>query len=104
VGIVFPGGGTRFVFGANRSLPAQARVPIEGAPVERGLVVGLWQGADITSSDRQMLGVIRIPPHLFQMGGNFALGLTLMEDLSLKATFQSSVTQVPLLLEGPQAG
>jgi molecular chaperone DnaK len=104
IGIVFPGGTTRFVFEANRSLPAQARVPIEVPPLERGLIVGLWQGPDITSAERQVLGVLKIPQNLFQVGTNFALDLTLSEDLRLRATFQSSVQAVPLLLEGARQG
>jgi molecular chaperone DnaK len=99
IGIVFPGGSTRFVFEANRSLPAQARVPIDTPPSDRGLVIGLWQGPDLASAERQVLGVVKIPPNLFQVGSNFALDLTLSEDLSLRATFNSSVQQVPLLLE-----
>jgi molecular chaperone DnaK len=104
IGIVFPGGNTRFVFEANRSLPAQARVPIESPPPDRGLIVGLWQGPDLASSERQVLGVLKIPQNLFQVGTNFALDLTLTEDLSLRATFQSSVQQVPLYLEGARQG
>jgi molecular chaperone DnaK len=99
IGLVFPGGTTRFVFEANRSLPAQARVPIDTPPTDRGLVIGLWQGPDLASSERQVLGVLKIPPTLFKVGSNFALDITLSEDLSLRATFNSSVQQVPLLLE-----
>jgi molecular chaperone DnaK len=104
IGIVFPGGATRFVFEANRSLPAHTRVPIEPPMTDRGMVVGLWQGADIASSERQVLGVLRIPQHLFQLGTGFALELTLNEDLSLRAAFQSSTASVPLLLEGSRQG
>lgn len=104
IGIVFPGGTTRFVFEANRSLPAHTRVPIEPPFGERGMVVGLWQGPDIASAERQVLGVLRIPQHLFQLGTNFALDLTLNEDLSLRAAFLSSTASVPLLLEGSRQG
>lgn len=100
IGIVLPGGGTRFVFEANRSLPAKARVPLDSPPGDRGMVVGLWQGADITSSERQVLGILRIPPTLFSVGNDFSLAITLTEELSLRATFHSSVQQVPLQVEG----
>ena len=49
-------------------------------------------------------GVLRIPQHLFSMGTNFALDLTLNEDLSLRAAFQSTTTTIPLLLEGSRQG
>lgn len=104
IGIVFPGGSTRFVFEANRSLPAHTRVPIEPPSGERGMVVGLWQGPDIASAERQVLGVLRIPPHLFSGGSNFMLDLTLNEDLSLRANFQSTQGSIPLLLEGSRQG
>jgi molecular chaperone DnaK len=104
IGIVFPGGVTRFVFESNRSLPAHTRVPIEAPAGDRGMVVGLWQGPDIASAERQVLGVLRLPHHLFHMGTNFALDLTLNEDLSLRAQFQSSTASVPLLLEGSRQG
>jgi molecular chaperone DnaK len=102
IGIVFPGGATRFVFGANASLPAQAHVPLEPPPGDRGMVVGLWQGPDITSAERHVLGVLKIPQGFFtgDQGGGVSLELTLNEDLSLRATLHSRAGKVPLVLEG----
>jgi molecular chaperone DnaK len=102
IGVVFPGGGTRFVFEANRSLPAHTRIPLDPPATvgAAGMVVGLWQGPDIASSERHVLGVLRIPPHLLEGAANCGIDLTLNEDLSLRARFTSSTQQVPLFLEG----
>lgn len=98
IGLVFPGGRTQLVFEENASLPARARIPLP-VPSGRGLAIGLWQGPDITSSERQVLGVVRIGADLFSIGSDFALEVTLSESLQLGLAFTSNLERIPLLLE-----
>ncbi len=102
IGVVFPGGRTEFVFQANTSLPSTAVVRLPD-PGDRGLVIGFWQGADVTSSDRQVLGVVRMTPGLFSVGADFGLEVTMSESLQLQVAFTSSLERVPLLLERPRS-
>lgn len=102
IGVVFPGGRTQFLFPANSALPAKQRLPLERPPDDRELVLGVWQGPDIASSDRQVLGVLRLPPSLFASGGLFALELTLTERLNLEVRLHSTSGSVPLRLEQPR--
>ncbi len=103
IGIVFPGGATHFVFERNTQLPATKRIPLE-PPTTPILSVGLWQGPGVTSSERHVLGVIKMPGHLFAAGTGHALELRLTEKLDLAARFVSSVEEVPLLLERARRG
>lgn len=98
IGIVFPGGRTQFLFERNTQLPATKGVMIE-PPQGRELAVGLWQGPSVTSSEREVLGVLKMPAHLFEGGNSFVLELTMSERLELKAKFCSSTQTVPLILE-----
>ncbi len=100
IGIVFPGGRTQFLFKANASLPASKRVPVQRPPGDQPLSVGLWQGPDITSTERQALGVIRVPSHLFAAGERFWLEIKLSEDLCLQPILYADNRPIPLLLEG----
>lgn len=99
IGVVFPGGRTDVVFPSNASLPVTRNVRIERPAADRDLPVGLWQGPDVTSPERQVLGVIRVPAALFQQGTDFQLEFRLTEALDLQVAFQSSVQKKPLLLE-----
>jgi molecular chaperone DnaK len=101
IGVVFPGGRTEFVFEANTSLPSTAVVRLPD-PGDRGLVIGFWQGADVTSSERQVLGVVRMSPNLFNVGTDFGLEVVMSEGLELRVKFTSSLERVPLLLERPR--
>jgi molecular chaperone DnaK len=99
IGVVFPGGRTDVVFPSNASLPVTRNVRIDRPTTDRDLPVGLWQGPDVTSPERQVLGVIRVPAALFQHGTDFQLEFRLTETLDLQVAFQSSVQKKPLLLE-----
>jgi molecular chaperone DnaK len=101
VGVVFPGGRTEFLFEANTSLPSTSVVRLPD-PGGRGLVIGVWQGADVTSSERQILGLVRMSPNLFHAGTDFGLEVTMSEGLDLRCRFTSSLESVPLLLERPR--
>lgn len=98
IGIVFPGGATHFVFERNTQLPATKRVVVE-PPSGRELTVGLWQGPSVTSSERHVLGVLKMPDYLFEGARTHALELTISETLELKARFVSAMQEAPLLLE-----
>lgn len=104
IGIVFPGGETRFVFKTNDALPARRRVPLPTPNLGSGLSMGLWQGIDITSSERQVLGILNVPPRYFMSGTDFALELELDENLNLRASFSSTVERTPLVLAPAQRG
>ncbi|MEM7676220.1 MAG: Hsp70 family protein, partial [Myxococcota bacterium] len=99
VGVVFPGGRTQFVFRANCDLPAVQTVLVEPPPVGQELVVGLWQGVDITSADRQVLGVVRVPARAFETGGPYRLDFTIDADLALQVVFTSALQRISLPLE-----
>lgn len=103
IGVVFPGGSTEFVFPKNVSLPARCRVPLARPEPGRGVSVGFWQGVDITSSERQVLGVAHVPPHHFDGGTDFALDVTLDQSLNLIAAFVSDRTRVPITLAPSKA-
>ena len=104
IGVVFPGGETRFVFQTNDSLPARRRVPLPIPESGSGLSMGLWQGIDITSSERQVLGILTVPPRHFMSGTDFAIELELDENLNLRASFTSTVEHTPLVLAPSQRG
>ncbi|MEM1022636.1 MAG: Hsp70 family protein [Myxococcota bacterium] len=98
IGVVFPGGETRFVFERNDSLPARRRVPLPRPQHGQGVSMGLWQGVDVTSSDRQVLGVLHVAPHHFREGTDFAIEMNLDEQLQLNVAFVSSIERIPLVL------
>jgi len=102
IGIVFPGGETRFVFQTNDSLPARRRVPLPTPNIGTGLSMGLWQGIDVTSSERQVLGILNVAPRHFMSGTDFALEIELDENLNLRASFSSTVERTPLVLSPSQ--
>ncbi len=104
IGLVLPGGRTQFVFEANNPLPDTKRIPLEPPKTGGDLVVGLWQGPSVTSSERQVLGVLRVPKYLFAAGAPFQLELKLSERLDIQATFMSAVQHAPLLLESSLQG
>ena len=99
VGVVFPGGRTQFVFRANSDLPAVQTLPVEPPPVGQDLVVGLWQGVDVTSADRQVLGIIRVPANAFESGGPYRLDFNIDNDLTLKVVFTSARQRLNVPLE-----
>ena len=99
VGVVFPGGHTQFVFPANCDLPAVHTLRVEPPPLGQDLVVGLWQGVDIGSTDRQVLGVVRVPGQAFEAGGPYRLDFSLDADLALQVVFTSAIQRVSLPLE-----
>jgi molecular chaperone DnaK len=99
VGIVFPGGRTQFLFAANTALPARVHVPLERPVDPAGLVVGLWQGPDIASAERQTLGIIRVPRALFDGAENCGLVMSLEPNMEIRAQFTTTTKVVPLPLE-----
>lgn len=103
IGAVLPGGQTQLVFPANTSLPAQRAIAFDGRTDDRGMSIGLFQGADIAAPDRQMLGILRVPSHVLPRGERFLIELDLSEGLHLRARFRSSTQTVPLVLEGAGA-
>ncbi len=101
VGVVFPGGRTQLVFRANCDLPAVQTLLVEAPPLGQDLVVGLWQGVDMTSADRQVLGVVRVPSQAFESGGPYRLDFSLDADLSLQAVFTSALQRANVPIEQP---
>ena len=99
VGVVFPGGRTQFVFRANCDLPAIQTILVEPPAAGQDLAVGLWQGVDITSADRVILGVVRVPARAFESGGPYRLDFSLDADLALQVVFTSALQRVTLPLE-----
>ena len=99
VGVVFPGGRTQFIFPANSDLPAIQTLLVEPPPLGQDLVVGLWQGVDIGSTDRQVLGMVRVPNRAFEAAGPYRLDFRLDGDLALQVVFTSAVQRVNLPLE-----
>jgi molecular chaperone DnaK len=104
VGVVFPGGRTEFVFETNTRLPARRRVTLTPPPEGRDLVVGVWQGPDITSSERQVLGVVRVPQGLLAAASPWALEFQMGEGMELGVTFMSPAHRVALAVEPPARG
>ncbi len=100
IGVVFPGGRTEWVFDSHTRLPALSKVPLE-PPSGNQLSVGVWQGPDLASAERQALGVVHVPRHLFGSGSQPTLEFKLNDELDMSVEFQSSVQRVPLTLESP---
>jgi molecular chaperone DnaK len=103
IGVVFPGGATDFVFDRNQSLPAHRRLPLPRPDPGRGISIGFWQGVDVTSSERTVLGVAHVPPHHFDAGTDFALEVELDQSLQITAAFVSNLERVPLPLAPPRS-
>ena len=101
VGVVFPGGRTQFIFRANSDLPAIQTLLVEPPALGQDLVVGLWQGVDIGSTDRQVLGMVRVPASAFEAAGPYRLDFRIDADLSLQVVFTSAVQRINLPLEPP---
>lgn len=99
VGVVFPGGRTEWVFGANTRLPAQAKVAASPPEPGRDLSVGVWQGPDITSPERQVLGVVRVPAAAFENVGPYALQFSVGDGMKISVEFLAGAMRVPLSLE-----
>lgn len=103
IGLVFPGGRTEWVFGANTRLPAQSQVALARPDNGRDLTVGVWQGPDLTSSERQVLGVVRVPTTLFAGPPPYALAFSLGDRMQMSVEFQSTAVRQPLALEATKA-
>jgi molecular chaperone DnaK len=99
IGVVFPGGHTEFVFEAGCNLPATTTLDLEPPTRTRDLAVGVWQGPSLTSSERHVLGVIHMGPHLFERRSPCQLEIRLSEDLRLDAQFVADGRREPLRLE-----
>ena len=99
IGIVFPGGRTEFIFGAGCNLPARTRITVDRPERTKNLAVGIWQGPSLTSSERHVLGVLHMGPHLFEGSGPCALELSLSEDLRVKADFVANGRRESIPLE-----
>lgn len=104
VGVVFPGGRTEWVFGENTRLPANNRVALPTPEPGKAMTVGVWQGPDITSSERQVLGVVHVPPVLFNTAPPYALGFSMSDTMKLEVEFVSAVQRTPLTLDPPAKG
>jgi molecular chaperone DnaK len=104
VGLVYPGGKTAWVFESNARLPAVSVVPIPSPPVGKELAVGVWQGSDITSAERQVLGVVHVPAGLFSSGGPFSLGFGMSDKMELTVEFISQTQRWPLTIATPARG
>ena len=104
VGLVFPGGRTEFVFETNTRLPARRRVNLPDPQEGRDMVVGVWQGPDITSSERQVLGVVRVPTPLMGSASPRVLEFHMGEGMELNVAFVSPTHRVPLTVEPPARG
>src|SRR5690606_15329030 len=63
IGTMLPGGMTGWVFERGHTLPARARIPIRiaGGP---NMVIGFWEAPHLTSPEREMLAVARLPAGL----------------------------------------
>lgn len=101
IGAVLPGGATQFLFEANRSLPARSVLPVTAPQGADAVVVGLWQGSDLTASDREILGLLRIPADLFEPGQDAELALMLDQDLQLRAELSAESKNTALTIEPP---
>lgn len=99
IGVVFPGGRTDWLFASNSRLPARRRLPITPPGPGVDLTLGVWQGPDITSAERQVLGVVRIPAAAFAGPGPFVLEFTLNLSLGLQVSLQTERGTVELQLE-----
>ena len=99
IGVVFPGGQTQFVFDAGCNLPARTTLNLDRPTRTPDLAVGVWQGPSLTSSERHVLGVLHLAPHLFEGRGPCALELRMSEDLRLDASFVSGGRRDSLRLE-----
>lgn len=102
IGIVFPGGHTEFVFDAGCNLPARTRISVDRPQVTNNLAVGIWQGSSLTSSERNVLGVLQMGPHLFEGEGPCSLELSLTEDLRVHADFVNAGRRETIPLEQTQ--
>jgi molecular chaperone DnaK len=97
IGVMLPGGGSGWVFERGCSLPARARIPIRlMAP---NAVLGFWEATHLTSPDREMLSVAKVPPHV--PVGDAILVATLSENLELGAWLEVSGSAIPLTLSKP---
>ena len=99
IGLVFPGGRTEFIFDAGCNLPAQISIPVPRPTRTPDLAVGVWQGPSLTSSERNVLGILHLAPHLFEGSDPLRLELSLSEDLKIGAAFVSGGRREPLRLE-----
>ena len=100
-GIVFPGGRTEWVFGANTRLPGKKRIALPAPETPTDMAVGVWQGPDLTSAERQVLGVVRIPASLLTGGPPYALDFIIGEGMALKVELIAQNQRFPLALDPP---
>ncbi len=98
IGIMMPGGLTGWVFERGQQLPSRARIPIRLGSTQN-MVVGFWEATHLTSPDREMLAVARMPTHL--PAGDAFLVATLSESLELGAWVECGGNAVPLVLSKP---
>jgi molecular chaperone DnaK len=98
LGIMLPGGMTGWVFERGQPLPARARIPIR-IHAQSNLVIGFWEATHLTSPEREMLAVAKLPPNLPLT--EVHLVATLSENLDLGAWLEVGGNAVPLVLSKP---
>lgn len=99
IGLVLPGGKTEWLFPSDTTLPSETELAIEAPISGREMVFGLWQGPDITSAERQVLGVLRVPPQAFSGPGPFRLCFKLHMNLSIEVKLKDGLRSLNLRLE-----
>jgi hypothetical protein len=89
---------TGWVFERGASLPARARIPIR-IHAHSNLVVAFWEAAHVTSPEREMLAVAKLPANLPL--AEVHLFATLSENLELGAWLEVGTDKIPLVLSKP---
>jgi molecular chaperone DnaK len=98
LGIMLPGGMTGWVFERGHQLPARTKIPLRLAG-GGNMVVGFWEATHLTSPEREMLAVARLPSGL--PPGDANIVATLSENLDLGAWLEIGSNVVPLMLSKP---
>ena len=76
-----------------------ARYAVDAPGHGRDLVVGVWQGPDLTSPERQVLGVVRVPAECFTATPPFMLRFSLGDRMQMTVEFHSAEGARKLALE-----
>lgn len=95
IGMMLPGGKTQWVFERGVSLPAKRRIPLDLSNLPN-VAIAFWEAPDLTSPERSMLGVARLPETLPE--GEVALVVGLDESLRLSGTIEVNGAAIPLML------